>query len=68
MKKVRLEFDPSVFQNLRVLLVAGVKSPQTPDTAIMAGAQILQILDLAAEEFQKSQLPATNGALQEVSP
>jgi hypothetical protein len=52
--KVKLELDPQIFGNLRVLLVAGVKSDRTPESAILAGAQLLQLLDQAAEAAQRS--------------
>jgi hypothetical protein len=56
---IKLELSPELFGNLRTLLVAGAKSPNTGDMAIMACAQLLQIMDKAAQEASQ---PKTNGA------
>jgi hypothetical protein len=52
--KIKLELDQAVFGNLRTLVIAGVKSTQTPESAIFAGAQILQLLDQAMENSKKT--------------
>ncbi len=67
--KVKLELEPSVFANLRILVVAGAKSPATDENAILAAAQLLQILAQAAqaanEEAQaQAAAPKSNGAVE----
>ena len=47
--KIKLELDPAIFCNLRVLVVAGAKSSRTDENAIMAAAQVLQIMAQAAK-------------------
>lgn len=41
---IRIELTPELLGNLRVLIVAGAKSPNTGEDAIMAAAQLLSIL------------------------
>lgn len=57
-KPIILELTPELFSNLRLLVVAGAKSPQTGEDAIMGGAQLLQLMGLAYQEANK---PKANG-------
>jgi hypothetical protein len=54
---VTLALTHALLENLRALVVAGAKSPHTGAEAIMAAAQLLQIMAQAAENA-----PRANGA------
>ena len=55
---IKLELTEALYANLRVLVTAGAKSPQTGEDAIMAAAQLLQLMAQAA---QAANQPKTNG-------
>ena len=55
---IKLELTPELYGNLRVLVVAGAKSPQTDEMAIMAAAELLVKM---AEAFKAAQQAKTNG-------
>ncbi len=55
---IKLELSQAMLGNLRALVVAGAKSPQTGDDAIMAAAQLLQIMAKAQEAANP---PKANG-------
>ena len=44
---IRLELTETLYGNLRALVTAGAKNPQTGEDAIMAAAQLLQIMTQA---------------------
>ena len=44
---INLKLTPELYGNLRVLVMAGAKSPQTGEDAIMAAAQLLQLMHTA---------------------
>lgn len=54
--KIALDLSPDLFRNLRILVVAGGKSSQTDEAAMMAAAHLLQIMNEAA--IAASQKPA----------
>lgn len=58
---IELELTPELLGNLRVLVVAGAKSPQTGEDAIMAAAQLLQIMHKAANAAAAQQPAKPNG-------
>ena len=45
---IRFELTAAQYANLRTLVVAGAKSPQTGEDAIMAAAQLLHMMGQAA--------------------
>ena len=47
---INLKLTPELYGNLRVLVMAGAKSPQTGEDAIMAAAQLLQLMHAAYQE------------------
>ncbi len=55
---IKLELTQSLLGNLRALVIAGAKSPQTGEDAIMAASQLLQIMTHAALEANQ---PKANG-------
>lgn len=56
--QIELKLTPDLYNNLRVLVIAGAKSPQTDETAIFAAAQLLQMMMQAAEA---AKAPKANG-------
>ena len=47
---INLKLTPELYGNLRILVTAGAKSPQTGEEAIMAAAQLLQLMHAAYQE------------------
>jgi len=60
MEEISLTFPKAVYGNLRTLIVAGAKSPHTDETAIMAAAQILQMMAAQIKEAAQPK-SAANG-------
>ncbi len=58
---IKLELSPALYNNLRVLVIAGVKAPASDDVTIMAAAQLLQIMASAAQDA--SQIKASEPEL-----
>jgi uncharacterized protein YciI len=58
---VTIELANDVCNNLRVLVLAGAKSPHTGEDAIMAGAQILQIIAKAQADAAAQPAVVQNG-------
>lgn len=63
---ITLELSPELYNNLRLLVVAGAKSPATDENAIFAAAQLLQIMGQAAEVARAA--PKTNGQAEQIAP
>ena len=57
---IKLDLTPELYGNLRILVVAGAKSPQTDEMAIMAAAELLVKMAEAFNAAQQAQAK-TNG-------
>ena len=58
---IKLELTPELYGNLRILVLAGSKSPQTGEDAVIAGAHLLQVMAQALEASKKPSTPPANG-------
>lgn len=70
---ITIELSKELYFNLRVLVVAGAKSPHTDENAIMAAAQLLGVMhqaeQAAARAAAKGEVEQSNGrAAHPVSP
>lgn len=52
---ITLKLTPALYANLRVLVTAGAKSPQSGEDGIMAAAQLLGLMTQAASQAQQEQ-------------
>ena len=60
---IKFELNDEQHNNLRVLVLAGIKSPMAGEDAVMAGAQLLQVLAAAkANAVRAPEMPKANGA------
>lgn len=62
---IKLELETSVFNNLRVLVIAGAKATETGENGILAAAQLLQLF---AQAQQNAQPVRANGNAEHASP
>ena len=63
-----IELTQEPYGNLRAPITAGDKSPQTGEDAIMAAAQLLQIMHAAANKAAAQQPAKANGDAESPSP
>lgn len=67
MDKIKLEFEPAIYHNLRALVIAGAKAPMTDEMGLHAGSQLLLLLDqqvtAAAEGAAKERAAAVRDAM-----
>jgi len=53
MKEIVLKFSEPLYEELRALVLAGIKSPLTNEGFVMAGAQLLHYMSQTVEVREK---------------